>query len=106
MDEKSPPFFRVSTDDQGGIAVVVVLNSIIVSCVVCGIRAFIAKKQHLGFQSDDITFYVAGVFGNLSAICVYHAVVSGMGKRIDAVSPKSLDSFYKVSNVASMPSIW
>ncbi|TVY20839.1 hypothetical protein LARI1_G002173 [Lachnellula arida] len=96
MGDKLPPFFRVTADDQGGIAVVVVLNAIIVTCVVSGIRALIANKQRIGFQTDDITFYIAGLFGNISAICVYHAVLSGLGKRIDAVSAENLDSFYKL----------
>ncbi|TVY87234.1 hypothetical protein LAWI1_G008030 [Lachnellula willkommii] len=96
MGDKLPPFFRVTADDHGGIAVVVVLNAIIVTCVVSGIRALIANKQRIGFQTDDITFYIAGLFGNISAICVYHAVLSGLGKRIDAVSAENLDSFYKL----------
>ena len=61
MDGKSPPFFRVTDDDQGGIAVVVALNVIIVSSLVCGIRALVAVRQHIGFQADDVTFYIAGV---------------------------------------------
>jgi hypothetical protein len=61
MDEKTPPFFRITDDDQGGIAVVVALNVIIVSSLVCGIRALVATRQHIGFQADDVTFYIAGV---------------------------------------------
>ena len=61
MDEKIPPFFRITDDDQGGIAVVVAVNAIIVSSVVCGIRSLVAGKQHIGFQADDVTFYIAGV---------------------------------------------
>lgn len=115
MDEKLPPFFQVSDSDQGGFAVIVALCTIVVSSTVSAIRCVVTTRQRAGFQLDDATFYIACVstarsgllsgsltkstqfLGNASSICIYRAVLAGLGKRIETLSPQSLALYYKVS---------
>lgn len=61
MDEKLPPFFRLTSEDHGGVAVVAALCTIIISLSVSGIRSIVASRQRVEFQRDDAFFYVASV---------------------------------------------
>jgi hypothetical protein len=61
MDDRQPPFFRLTDDDHGGAGVVAALCTIIISLAVSGIRGVVAARQRVGFRGDDATFYLASV---------------------------------------------
>ncbi|EPE25322.1 hypothetical protein GLAREA_01234 [Glarea lozoyensis ATCC 20868] len=94
MGDKRPPFFRLTDDDHGGVGVVAALSTIIISLAVSGIRGVVAARQRVGFRGDDVTFYVASFLAVSSSICLYRAVLSGLGKRMNNLTPQEIESFY------------
>ncbi|KAG9229524.1 hypothetical protein BJ875DRAFT_192971 [Amylocarpus encephaloides] len=102
MEQKKPPFFRITSDDHGGAAVVAALCTIIVSLAVSGIRGVVAARQRVGFRGDDGTFYVACFLGVSCSICVYRAVLVGLGRRMNSVSVEDLSAFYKLVYAAQL----
>jgi hypothetical protein len=61
MSERLPPFFRLTENDQGGVAAVVALCTIVITSSISAIRWLVASRQHVEFQRDDATFYLGSV---------------------------------------------
>jgi hypothetical protein len=61
MSGRLQPFFRLTENDQGGVAVVVALCTIVITSTVSAIRSLVASRQRVEFQRDDATFYLGSV---------------------------------------------
>ncbi|KAH8665725.1 hypothetical protein BGZ60DRAFT_409771 [Tricladium varicosporioides] len=96
MDERRPPFFRLTENDQGGAAVVAALCTIVISSLVASIRFLVAARQQVEFQQDDIAFYTGGFLASATSICVFRAVLVGLGQRIEILTPEKIDAYYKL----------
>lgn len=72
MSERLPPFFRLTENDQGGVAAVVALCTIVITSSISAIRWLVASRQHVEFQRDDATFYLGSVRPLLTSLPQVH----------------------------------
>jgi len=115
MSGVQPPIDALSSDDIGGLVIVVCFALAAVSLLVGIVHFSLAVRRSLTFGFDDTTYVLANVGGG-SSVSVQRitltffpqvsaiastvlwrlAVSNGLGQRMSALTPDSIDKFFKV----------
>jgi hypothetical protein len=115
MDEKWQQFLRLTDYDGGGVAVVASLYVIVITLCICFIRYTVATRKKIQFQKDDAAFFLASVscicylifrstkcrqlLAVASSVCVYRAVLTGLGRHVEGLNLSTLQTYFKVRTI-------